>query len=328
LALFSALLLPLPALAQSPTAAISKVRGVPRVDIRATTSACPDSGLNAGTRQAIVDNAAAEWAEFRFPRFSFTWLKRFNVIPPGLSPEERRTRAPGYVPRILALGYREDDEEVRQRIGDYWASLPARQRDPVFGAQNAVWQASDGRAGWAEYWSAAFIAYVMCKSGLKEREFIRDQAHRSYIGAALEQRAGTRSGFAFRAIDLKEGSPAVGDLICAARADEVYAINNLKDFRARRGHGGYHCDIVVGFDVASPRRAGIVYSIGGNVINAVSLTESPMAKGRIVPVRVAGARNWFTILKLDDEAGRADFRRIPAELVKEAEQVVRSRQSK
>jgi hypothetical protein len=328
LALLAALLLSLPALAQSPTVEISKVRGVPRVDIRATTSTCPDGGLSMETRQAIVDNAAAEWAGFRFPRFSFTWLRRSHVLPPGLSPQQRRTRARGYVPRILAVGYREDDEAVRQRIGNYWASLPARQRESVFGAQNAVWQASDGRAGWAEYWSAAFIAYVMCKSGLSEREFIRDWAHRSYIGAAVEQRAGTRLGFAYRAIDIEEGSPAAGDLICAAREGEDYAINDLKDFRARPGHGSYHCDIVVGFDVANPRMAGIVYSIGGNVINAVSLTESPMANGRLVRVRVAGARNWFTILKLDAQAGPADFRRIPAELVQKAEQVARSRQSK
>ena len=322
------LLLPLPVLAQSPTAAISKMRGVPRVDIRATTTACPDTGLTVRTRQAIVDNAAAEWAEFRFPRFSFTWLKRSDVMPPAMSPDARRTRARGYVPRLLAVGYREDDEEVRQRIGNYWASLPARQQDAVFGAQNALWQTSDGRAGWVEYWSAAFIAYVMCKSGLKESEFIRDRAHRPYISAAFEQRVGTRLGFAYRAIDIDEGTPAAGDLLCAAREDENYAINNLKDFRAKPGHGGYHCDIVVGFDTVNPKKAWTVYTIGGNVINAVSLTESPMAKGRIVRVRVPGARNWFTILKLDEQAGPADFRKIPAELLQKAEQVVRSRQSK
>jgi len=99
----------------------------------------------------------------------------------------------------------------------------------------------------------------------------------------------------------------------------------LKAFREHPDHGSYHCDIVVGFDVADPKKAGVVYAIGGNVINAVSLTEAPIHNGRVTKVRTPSGRNWFTVLKLNAGTGTADFRRIPPGITDEAERVAKRR---
>jgi len=315
--------------AQTPSVVISASQGFPQIDLTKTKDSCPEQGVNSGTRQRILDAAAEEWAAFRFPRFALTNLSKFNVMPPGISPSETRTRADGgYVPRMLTLGYMEDDSAVRARIGGYWASLRKATYDSVFRKQNEVWESSDGRAGWAQYWSAAFISYVMCRAGLSGNEFVRNEAHLAYIAAAVEQRDNKRQGYAYTAFDLNEKTPALGDLLCAAREDEAGKIDNLESFRKNPQHGGYHCDIVVGFDNAQIAQAGVVYAIGGNVINGVTVTETPINNGRLRKVSTPGGRNWFTILRLTDSAGAADFRKVPGSVTDRAESIAKARRPK
>jgi hypothetical protein len=310
-------------LAQEPSVTIVRQNGLPQIDLAKTVSACPTTGLNAQTRQKIIDEAATQWSAFRFPRFAITAVKKYNVVPPGLSPDERRTRADGLaVPRVLSIGYMEDDPEVRERIGSYWASVDSK---GVLADQNQIWKSSYGRAGWVQYWSGAFISYIMCKAGLSESEFVRHASHVEYIRPAVAQRDGKRAGYAYTAYDLWEKTPAPGDLLCAARDDAGFAIDDLAGFRRHPQHASYHCEIVVGFDVRDPRKAGVVYGIGGNVINAVSLTEAPMSRGRPVKVRTPNGRNWFALLKLTDAAGPGDFRKVPREITETAEDVARRR---
>lgn len=218
----------------------------------------------------------------------------------------------------------EDDKEIRQRIGSYWAAIPDYK--DVFNRQNAMWQASRDKAGWAEYWSAAFISFVMCKAGLKDAEFHRDSFHVNYIKPAVAQRDGTRTGYAFTAYDISEMTPMPGDLICAARDDKDRLIDNLQTFRAHPEWANSHCDVVVGHDVSDPAKAGVVYAIGGNVVNAVTVTEAPMSKGRLIKVNTPGGRNWFTVLKLVSNAGSASFKKIPAAVMDRAESVAKKRQ--
>jgi hypothetical protein len=317
------ILLPLPAAAQEPAVRIAYQDGVPQIQINETQTSCPADGLNSRTRQKIIDAAAAEWGLFRFPRFALTAVKNYNVIPPGISPDETRTRAQaGFVPRVVPVGHMEDDKEVRKRIGDYWASV---RFNDVFVIQNQIWRYTDGRAGWGVPWSGAFVSFVMCKAGLVNPEFVRSGTHVSYIRPAVAQRDGARSGYAYTAYDVAEAVPAPGDLLCAAREDEEMVIDNLEAFRNNPRHFGYHCDIVVGFDVSDPRKAGIVYAIGGNVINAVSLTEAPMSRGHVVKVRTPVGRNWFAVLKLADIAGAAKFQNIPAAITASAEKIAKRR---
>jgi hypothetical protein len=317
------ILLSLPAAAQEPAVTIAYQDGVPQIQIDETQTSCPADGLNSQTRQKIIDAAAAEWSLFRFPRFAITRLKTHNVIPPSISPDKRRTRADAtFVPRLVPIGHMEDDKEVRKRIGDYWASV---RFNDVFVIQNQIWRYTDGRAGWGVPWSGAFVSFVMCKAGLVNPEFVRSGTHVAYIRPAVAQRDGARSEYAYTAYDLAEAVPAPGDLLCAAREDEEMVIDNLEAFRNNPRHFGYHCDIVVGFDVPDPRRAGTVYAIGGNVINAVSLTEAPMSRGHVVKVRTPVGRNWFAVLKLADIAGPAKFQNIPAAITASAEKIAKRR---
>jgi hypothetical protein len=214
----------------------------------------------------------------------------------------------------------EDDAAVRTRIGRYWALIPQEEHDRIFRNQNAIWQASRGRAGWAEYWSAAFVSYVMCMAGLSTDAFKRSALHLSYIAPAVGRRDGSQPEYAYTAFDIHEVLPAPGDLICAAREDNSNSINNLESFRRNTKHSAFHCDIVVGFDNREPRNAGVVYAIGGNVINAVSLTETPMGNGRLIPLRTPHSRNWFTVLKLDSSFAEASFRQVPGAILSRAEE--------
>jgi hypothetical protein len=162
--------------AEGPQVTITNEGGVPQIQIAETGPSCPTHPIDDGLRQRIIDVAAHEWAEFDFPRLSLRPLVGYNVLPPGISPDQRKTRASGgFVARVLPVGAMEDDAAVRMHIGRYWASTPQAER--VFRRQNETWSASRGRAGWTEYWSAAFVSYVMCMAGLKNEEFGRSGSH-------------------------------------------------------------------------------------------------------------------------------------------------------
>ena len=54
------------------------------------------------------------------------------------------------------------------------------------------------------------------------------------------QRDGALTGYAYTAFDLNETTPSPGDLLCAAREDPNFAIDDLKSFRKSLDHGSYH----------------------------------------------------------------------------------------
>lgn len=307
---------PVSASAEAPFVKIDRVGGRSRIDVAATRPGCPAREPDGGTRQRILDAAALEWAAFRFPRLDLAGRRGLAVIPDGLSPRISDTGSGGPAPRLVAIGAMEDDRAVRERIGRYWAALPDHYRG-VFRQQNAIWAEND-RAGWAEYWSAAFVSYVMCAAGLSPTAFARSDTHRDYIAAALEARAGERPGHLYHAHDLAEAPPRPGDLVCAARADPAGGIRDLAEFRARAEHGAFHCDIVVGFD---SRRPAVAYAIGGNVLNAVTLTATPLRGGRLVPVPGFGGRPWFALLRFVGPDGPASFRRVPDAVRAEAKRI-------
>jgi hypothetical protein len=312
-----------PVSAEQPTVKIDTSGRYPQIDIGASRAGCPVGQLGPGTRQAIIDAAALEWAGFDFPRLALTERKSQAVIPDGLSPRIRDTRGSGPAPRLLSVGRMEDDTAVRERIGRYWAALPD-EYEGVFAQQNALWARSGGRAGWVQYWSAAFVTYVMCRAGVPPEAFTRSSAHKDYIAAAIAARAGDRPGYAYHAYDLAEAVPRPGDLICAGRAASDERVDSIADFAAKPALAGYHCDIVVGFDTESGR-PGLLFAIGGNVLNAVTLTETPLKRGRLEPVRAPYGRNWFAVLRYMGPDGPASFRRVPESVRERAKQLRDSR---
>jgi hypothetical protein len=299
-----------------PSVLVTTEKGAPYIPSSSVKTACPQKGAAPDTRQRIVDIAAIEWAAFGFPRLSLTQTG-FPVIPAALSPKISETSGKGTSPGLISIGAMEDDASVRARIGAYWAAVPDAYAD-VIARQNELWFASEGRAGWAEYWSGAFMSYVMCEVGLTSAQFARAASHREYIEAAIRARKISDKTYVYHAYNLAELLPSPGDIICAAREEAADSINSLEDFEAS-SYGAYHCDIVVGYDTDTSRQVPGLDAIGGNVLNAVTLTETPVYRGtRLKPLKKPHARNWFAILRYMGESRPASFRKVPKEVLEEA----------
>lgn len=128
-------------------------------------------------------------------------------------------------------------------------------------------------------WSAAFVSYVIRRSGVEANAFRFANAHRVYIydafaasAAELTHEAGDRL---YRACPLAT-RPRLGDLICQQReADLADASDTAVRERIRAELSGStgarsvrrtHCEVVAHID--APARK--VYTIGGNVNQAVT----------------------------------------------------------
>lgn len=145
-------------------------------------------------------------------------------------------------------GHKEEEDGWYQRIGQYWL-------------QGTNTPGIDGRMH-KQYWSAAFISWVMKTSGAGDR-FRYSTLHSIYIDQAIRDHMQNRTDAGFWGWRLNEIKPKVGDLICWTRESGV----TFDDQHS--GHYGGHCDIVV--QVFSDR----ISVIGGNVGNSV--TRRPLA---------------------------------------------------
>lgn len=131
-------------------------------------------------------------------------------------------------------------------------------------------------------WSSAFIVWLARSAGVPERDLPSTVLHWDYIEHALHAGKGAR----FIAHDAHFYSPEPGDLLCAPRSDDF--IEKVKEFRQLR-RGPYHCDLVVN------KTTGELELIGGNVLDAVSLTRVPLDRNGIV--RTVAERPWLIVLE-------------------------------
>jgi len=132
-------------------------------------------------------------------------------------------------------------------------------------------------------WSAAFVSYVIRRSGVGANAFHFSNAHRDYIydafaasAAELTREAGD---WLYRACPITTTKPRAGDLVCNQREPEL-ADASGKAVRERiqaelagstdtRSVRRTHCEVVAYID--APARK--VYTIGGNVNQAVTARE-------------------------------------------------------
>jgi hypothetical protein len=116
-------------------------------------------------------------------------------------------------------------------------------------------------------WSAAFISYLMHQAGMTDAQFAFSATHANYIRAAFEQ----PDGYAYRACDPRTTAPRTGDLICYSRDREpLVGYAAWRDAVPRLGNGvKSHCDLVVAVD----RKASRIETIGGNVLQSVSMRK-------------------------------------------------------
>jgi hypothetical protein len=245
---------------------------------------CNSAPLDASLRQRIVATAAQEWAFFGFQVDD----QRGTAPIPGAPPNNTR--------RIFGPLNASEVARVADSVGGYWSAAPGS--DWILARQNEAWNGPDGLASrYRDPWSAAFISWVMCESGLGENErFQRAIAHHSYIDQAITARDSNSTSAAYTAYDPGEQQVNPGDMLCSGLRP-MY--RNLQQRRAQLGVGARtHCDIVVQVD----DQAGQILTIGGNVRSSVRMKIFPAGKvdGReLAPLPTA--RPIFAHLKLRAE---------------------------
>lgn len=120
-----------------------------------------------------------------------------------------------------------------------------------------------------QFWSAAFISYVMLKAGAGAL-FRRSDHHQAYIHAAMVAAREKSSSYGYWGARLEDHAPQVGDLICAWRKKKI-------SFEDAENPGWYasHCDLVVA------RTDTTVTVIGGNVDQSVTKRTFRLVGGKV-----------------------------------------------
>jgi hypothetical protein len=265
----------------------ARVRGEPgAMTIRpAPCSRVPAADLG----RRIVDVAIQEWGFFGFTVVDHTEAEDDE------EDDEARRRARRLSPEQAA--------RVAASIAGYWSVTPSG--GWILDHQNTLWNGPRGAGErWRYPWSAAFISWVMCESGLSGAvEFQRAVAHHTYIDQAIRARDQPASRAAYAAYERGEAAVSPGDLLCTSRRP-VY--RTLGDRRRQMGTGARtHCDIVVNVDPEDGR----IFAIGGNVRGSVSLKVLPataVQAPRGSANATSSARPVFAHLKLRRAASLAN----------------------
>jgi peptidoglycan hydrolase-like protein with peptidoglycan-binding domain len=162
---------------------------------------------------------------------------------------------------------KEGDPRIRNVLSDYWQT-------------GAGWRPNDPD-WWSKHpWSAAFISWVMRKSGAGNA-FNYSAAHAAYTKAAKDNRLANNSN-PFKAYRTSETAPQAGDLVCKSRAGSGATYDNIRPGMAT------HCDIV------TEVQPGRLLTIGGNVSDSVKMTPvSTDGNGRVSDPQ------YFAVIRLD-----------------------------
>ena len=157
---------------------------------------------------------------------------------------------------------KEDDPTIFERVKAYWQE----------GAE-VFW---DKAKMINEAWSAAFISYIMKKSGAGN-DFKYSTSHSVYIKDAVKNRKENNKN-PFKAYKPEEVSLAKGDIVCYPRQSGV----------SYDSTGAYasHCDIVI--DVKKDHAV----TVGGNVSNSVSETKVSIDKNKKIT-----DKKYFVVIK-------------------------------
>ena len=188
-------------------------------------------------RARIVNVAAQEWGFFGMSVLDLTHTRASN--PDFRAAPWRRT--------LIAPN---EAQRVATTIAGYWSSTPDSAW--ILETQNQSWQSNGPGSRWRSPWSAAFISWVMCESGLGDKErFQRAIAHHSYIDQAILASTQAESESAYRAFNPGEQTILPGDLLCRGSRPSY---RSIAERREQLGMGARsHCDIVVAIEEQKQR---------------------------------------------------------------------------
>jgi hypothetical protein len=176
---------------------------------------------------------------------------------------------------LLRVGRTEGDPGQWQRVITYWRE----------GLQNeSVTERSQSISN-DHPWSAAFIAYVMKRSGVGDR-FPYAASHSGSIKEAIYNRQHTTENASLVGHRVSDYTPRPGDLLCASRSWAIgkvtYENAGEFDFFPSR------CELVIR---ASSHQ---VETIGGDLLDAVTRHIIPATNGRIAP---QAAERWLVVIQ-------------------------------
>lgn len=157
-----------------------------------------------------------------------------------------------------------------QRVWRYWRAAPAFYERHLARLDALAPEALQRTTMIDQPWSAAFISWLMREASVTEAQFAFSASHHDYVRAALaaseaEQR-GEASAYGWRACNLAQTPPRLGDLLCFARDGDA-GLTHFEALRAAvaRGPVPMHCELVVAHD------GGQIQAMGGNVLDTVVL---------------------------------------------------------
>lgn len=224
------------------------------------------------TRQRQIDLAVSQWARFGFR------VLRFSTDDGAFHEVAQRDLQRADIPEIVAQLHRsqrqllESDDEVYGAIAAYWSVIdPPPDAMGLPREESRLWRAQDDPPSISDApWSAAFISWLMCESGLDADAFPRKSSHWRMIEALAEETAAP----AFTE-DLDVGAAQPGDLVCYCRDCLRYS----------PGPQPMHCDFVIG------RTPATLLLVGGNVRDSVALQLVPIDYLSVNPERYVRLRS-------------------------------------
>lgn len=256
---------------------VERVTGTPG-SMRITDRSCRSLPLT-DVRRRIVDTAVQEWAYFGFG------VDDQARVEPSTQPMPR-----GAFARLSAT----ESARLATTIAGYWAATP--DSDWILQRQNANWNTEGSGARWRDAWSAAFISWVMCESGLGDNgQFRRAIAHHTYIDQAIRAADGRDTEALYTAHDPGDAAIEPGDLLCRGSRPTY---RTLAERRAQLGAGARtHCDIVVKVDTGAQK----IMVIGGNVRSSVRMKvlHAVQDEGEAMRPLSDNGRALFAHLKLE-----------------------------
>jgi hypothetical protein len=134
-------------------------------------------------------------------------------------------------------------------------------------------------------WSAAFLAYVMKKAGVGD-QFPSAASHSGSIKEAIYNRQHAVTPSHLIGHRVSDYAPRPGDLLCATRSWATGQVNydnaNRFDFFPSR------CELVISAS------SGQILTIGGDLMDAVTLHTIKAIKGRVAP---ESAEDWLVAIE-------------------------------
>jgi hypothetical protein len=171
---------------------------------------------------------------------------------------------------------------------EYWKNGTVKEGDPsTMERLREYWREGAGVKNWSdrqmtdEAWSAAFISYVMKKSGAGS-DWKYSPSHSTYITDSIKNRK-LNNDKPFKGYKPEEVKVEVGDIVGFPRQSGI-TYDTTGNYKS-------HTDIVVNI------KDGYAETIGGNVSNSVTMTKVPLTPDGKIDKSTEKGKKYFVVIK-------------------------------